>query len=159
MGLSKPKSVYDIVQRPVIIDPPMGAKPILRTGAIGLPGIGKAGVIVEYTVPTNNSAVIWRIGNGSALETTSGFVTGGDASIIWQVLKNGSPFEGMDEILIIIGLTEQLGGQLPAPLWAPQNTLIQLVIQNISQIPNNNAAVGLLAGWRYPSRLDPPALR
>ena len=158
LGIVKPKSVYPIQQRPVTIDPPMGSKVIVRTGQIKLPNMGTAEVIVEYKVPANNSAVIWRIGNGTALQSYTGLIAIA-APVIWQLLVNGTPYEGLDEITSVIGLIETMGGLLPAPIWAPQNSLVQLVITNVSLLGSPNPVVGLLAGWRYPSHLDPPALR
>jgi hypothetical protein len=158
MGLVKPKSAYPIFQRPVTIDPPMGAKVIVRTGQIELPSMGNRDVIVQYQVPANNSAVIWRIANGTALVSYSGFIQLA-APVIWQLLVNGTPYEGLDNITSVIGLIEDGGSVLAAPIWAPQNSLIQLTIYNAFLPGSPIPAVGLLGGWRYPARLDPPSLR
>ena len=159
LGIANPTSAYPIQMRPVIIDPPMGAKTFIPNGSAVMPAQGAQAVICQYLVPANNSAVVWRLGNGTALGGGIANWRNGSGDLVWQLLKNGSPFENMDDIVSIVGLVENMGGLLPGFLWAPQNTLIQLVVTNVNVAAARQNLVGLFGGWRYPGQLDPQQIR
>ena len=159
LGVEKQKNSYPVHMRPVTVDPPEAAEPFAWNDAAVMPAKGSSVAVVEFVVPPNRSGVIWRVGNGTALGGGIAQWTNGSGKLIWQVLRNGTPYKNMSDIRCIIGLVEQLGGLLSAPLRLRANDTIGLVVLNIDTPAAGQNLVGLLGGWYYPASQDPPTLR
>ena len=97
------------------IDPPMSAAPFVWNGAIEMPAIGAALGIISFIVPSNQNAVIWRVANGTAIGGGIAGWVNGSGTLVWQILRNGSPFKNMNNLVALIGLVEQGGSLLPSP--------------------------------------------
>lgn len=159
LGVEKPKHTYPVHMRPVTVDPPEAAEPFAWNNAIVMPAVGATAAIVSFVVPPNRSGVIWRVGNGTALGGGIAQWVNGSGDLIWQIIRNGSPFKNMNDIRAIIGLVEQTGGLLSAPLRLRANDTIALVVFNVAVPAAQQNIVGLLGGWYYPATQDPPTLR
>jgi len=159
LGLAKASQTYPIYMRPVTVDPPAAAEPFVWNNAIEMPAVGASEAIISFVVPPNRSGVIWRVGNATGLGGGIAQWVNGSGDLIWQVLRNGSPFKNMNDIRAAIGLVEQMGGLLSAPLRLRANDTITLVVFNIAVPAAGQNLVGLLGGWYYPASQDPPTLR
>jgi hypothetical protein len=159
LGIKKPKSTYPVFQRPPWIDAPASAEPFIPNAAVKVPAIGSQAVIVSFTVPANRSGVIWRVANGTAIGGGIANWINGSGSLVWQILRDGSPLKNMNNIISLIGLVEQGGAQLGAPLRINANDNIALIVENVSLQALGQDLVGLLSGYYYPSSLNPSTLR
>jgi hypothetical protein len=152
---------YDgtLTQRLATIDPPPDSWTFLPNGNVTLPAIGKNVTICSQTIPKGRSAVIWRLANGTALGGGIAGWTNGDGHLVWRMLRNGVPFQYFGDINIVIGLAEQGGAPLVAPLYCRENDNISLVLYNISLPAAGQIAVGSFSGYTYPKALDPRKMR
>lgn len=116
-GLSDEKWDGALVQRLPTIDPPPDSWTFLPNGAVLLPAVGVFATICSQTIPKGRSAVIWRLANGTALGGGIAGWNNGDGNLIWQMLRNGIPYQYFNSILTTIGLVEQGGSPLVAPLY------------------------------------------
>ena len=158
-----------IVQLPVTVQPPPEAEAFLwnywidpttnKPASVVVPAIGATAVLTSFTVPQNRSGRIWKIANGTGIGGGIANWVNGSGSLTWQILRNGSPFKNFPLIATLVGLVEQGGSELSAGLPLRANDNIALVVTNNSLPPAGQILVGLLGGYYYPAKLDPPNLR
>jgi hypothetical protein len=115
-GLVTPKSAYPITQRSPLNEAPPNAWPFLPNGSVVIPAIGDSAVICSQRVPSDKSGIIRFVANFSNVGPGIAGWTPGDGSLVWQILRNGVPFQYFDNIIIAIGLTELGGAPLASPL-------------------------------------------
>jgi hypothetical protein len=152
---------YDgtLTQRLATIDPPPDSWTFLPNGQQTIPAIGASVTICSQTIPKGRSAVIWRLANGTALGLGIAGWTNGDGNLVWKMLRNGVPFQYFNQINTIIGLVEQGGSQLVAPLYCRENDHISLVLYNINLPASGQISLGSFSGYTYPKALDPRKMR
>ena len=152
---------YDgtLTQRLATIDPPPDSWTFLPNGAVLIPAVGQSLTVCSQTIPKGRSAVIWKIANGTALGGGIAGWNNGDGNLIWKMLRNGVPFQYFNNILTTIGLVEQGGSGLVAPLYCRENDNISLVLFNIGVPFAQQIAVGSFSGYTYPKALDPRKMR
>jgi hypothetical protein len=158
-GLVTPKSAYPIIQRSPLNEPPPNSWPFLPNGSTIIPAIGASKVIVAEQIPTDKSGVIFFVANFSNAGPGIEGWTPGDGSLVWQILRNGNPFQYFNEIVIAFGLTELGGAPLAAPLRLRAGDNVALVVNNVSLAPKGQWLVGLLSGYVFPARQDPSTAR
>ena len=159
-GLVVPKNAYPAFQQSPLITPPDNAWPFYANGAITIPAVGQSAVIVSQTIPATRSGVIKRVANFTSIGPGIAGWTPGDATLlVWQILRNGVPYEYMDNILIVVGLTELGGGELAAPLHVRERDNIALIVKNIGLAAQGQFLVGLLNGYLFPSSQFPATSR
>jgi len=169
-GVNNPtRRDYPIFRRSVTIDPPDSAEGFLfncyvspatqKIMSVTMPAIGAQATIINFTVPQNRNGRIWRIANGTAVGGGIATWVNGSGSLIWQILRNGSPFKNMNNIASLVGLVEMGGAQLSAGLPLRPNDNIALVVKNMSLPAAGQILIGLLGGYYYPSNLNPSNLR
>ena len=153
--------LYDgeLVQRLPTIDPPPDSWTFLPNGQKTIPAIGSSVTICSETIPKGRSAVIWRLANGTALGSGIAGWTNGDGNLLWKMLRNGVPFQYFNTISTIIGLVEQGGSPLVAPLYCRENDNISLVLYNIGLADSGQISLGSFSGYFYPKALDPRKMR
>jgi hypothetical protein len=166
-GLVVPKYPHPVFQRSPVIDPPENAFPFYPNGATVIPAIGATAVICSQTVPVNFSGVIWAIANYTNTGPgIAGWTPGtppldpvtklpNAGCLIWQLLKNGQPYQYLPNIVVIVGLTENGGGKLAVGLRLHANDNIALIVKNVSLAAQGQLLVGSLNGYIYPQEQDP----
>lgn len=158
-GLVTPKNAYPVWQQSPLVLPPDNAWPFLPNGAITIPAIGQSAVIVSETVAATRAGVIKRIANYSNAGPGIAGWTPGDGSLVWQILRNGSPYEYFDNIVDVIGLTELGGAELASPLHIRERDNIALIVKNVGLEPQGQILMGLLNGYLFPARQYPATSR
>lgn len=158
-GLVTPKSAYPIIQRSPLNEAPPNAWPFLPNGSVVLPAIGASAIICSETVPSSKSGIIRYVANVTQLGPGIAGWTPGDGTLLWQILRNGIPFEYFNNIAIPFGLTELGGAPLASPLRLRAGDNVALVVNNISLTPEGQWLVGLLSGYVFPARQDPSTAR
>lgn len=158
-GLTTPKSPYPITQRSPLNEAPPNAWPFIPNGSVVIPAIGQSAVICSQTVPRDKSGVIRFVANFSDVGPGIAGWTPGDGSLVWQILRNGVPFQYFNNVIIAYGLTEWGGAPLAAPLRLRAGDNIALIVKNVSLAPAGQILMGLLSGYVYPARQDPSTAR
>ena len=105
-GLVTPKNAYPIYQRSPLNEAPPNSWPFLPNGSVTIPAIGDSAVICSETVPSSKSGIIRFVANYSQAGPGIAGWTPGDGSLVWQILRNGVPFQYFNDIVIAFGLTE-----------------------------------------------------
>jgi hypothetical protein len=149
-GIVSPKNLYPARQQSPLIQPTDNSWPFFPNGAITIPAVGTSAIICAKTIPASKAGVITRVANSSNTGPGIDGWTPGDGSLVWQIVRNGQPFEYMDEIIVIVGLTENAGGELAAPLHVHPRDNIALIVKNVSLAARGQLLVGLLNGWLFP---------
>jgi hypothetical protein len=158
-GLVTPKSPYPIIQQSPLTEAPPNSWPFLPNGSVVIPAIGSSAIICSEVVPSDKSGVIRFVANYSnAGPGISGWIPG-DGALVWQILRNGVPFQYFNDIVIPFGLTELGGAPLASPLRLRAGDKIALIVNNVSLAPQGQWLVGLLSGYVFPASQDPSMAR
>jgi hypothetical protein len=158
-GIITPKNAYPVYQKSPINEAPPNSWPFVPNGSVVCPAIGSSAVICSEVVPSTKSGIIRYVANFSLAGPGISGWTPGDGSLVWQILRNGTPFEYFNNIVIAFGLTENGGAPLSSPLRLRANDLVALVVNNVSLTPKGQWLVGLLNGHVFPARQDPSTAR
>ncbi len=154
-GGNPPKYPHIMTMRSPLLDPPPGSWPFLPNGSTTMPAIGQQATVCQQTVPANRAGTILRVANGTAVgEGIDGWING-SGSLIWQIYRNGSPYQYLGKIVVLFGMVELGGAPLASPLRIRANDNIALVVTNVSINPEGQIIIGLLNGFTYPQNQEP----
>jgi hypothetical protein len=153
------KYPYTMTMRSPLLDPPDGSWPFLPNGKAIMPAIGDKATICSQVVPANRVGAINRLANGTGLGTGIDNWINGDGNLVWQVYRNGSPYQYLGKIVVIFGLVELGGAPLDSPLRIRANDVISLVVTNLGVNPEGQILIGLLNGYTYPQEQEPSTSR
>lgn len=131
------------------IDPPAGSQPfqffIPAATPLG-PIAGGVQVVIVFQVPAGRNGVIAQIAN----EYNGGGWQQGDGNLAWQILVDGFPVQGFDNILSSLGTTAIPGDmKVRRQIVVRENQVVQLTANNIGVV-GNGFLVGMLAGYFWP---------
>lgn len=158
-GLFTPKNAYPTRQMSPLLEPPDNAWPFYPNGSVTIPAIGAQATIVSVTIPATKAGVIRRFANFSMAGPGIAGWTPGDGTLVWQITRNGSPYQYFDYIVDVVGLTELGGAELAAPLHIRARDNIALIVKNIGLAPAGQILMGLLNGYLFPARQYPQSSR
>ena len=158
-GIITPRAPYPIIQRSALNEAPPNSWPFVPNGATVIPAIGESAVICSQTVPSTKSGIILAFANGTNQNNgIQGWIPG-SGDLVWQILRNGIPVQYFNNIVICMGLTENGGMKLAAPIHLRANDNIAMVVNNIRLAVNGQVMVGSLNGYVFPARQDPGTSR
>jgi hypothetical protein len=136
---------------PPWIFPPPEFQPIDVDSYVPLPPIGTTVVVTQYTVQKMSNGVIKAYANnfvGGGFEEGSG-------DVIWQILRNGVPIKGYNDIVASLA-NPASPFHHPSGFRIFENDIIQLTVTNEAVVVAGQLIGGRLAGWQYPKRYDDP---
>lgn len=131
------------------VDPPAGSQAFQFFIPAATPLNAKGGgvqIVIAFQVPPGRNGVIAQIAN----EYNGGGWQQGDGSIIWQILLDGFPVQGFDNILSSLGTTALPGDlKVRRQIVLRENQIVQLTANNIG-VTGNGFLLGMLAGYFWP---------
>ncbi len=111
-----------------------------------LPNINAQAVVVAFRVPIRQNGTIEFLANqyiGPGFQEGSGL-------LIWQLLADGVPIKGYENITVTLGTPAAPGPLGRSPIRIFDSQLIQLVCTNTGIPVANQVLIGLLGGHFYP---------
>jgi hypothetical protein len=137
-----------VVQPPWIL-PPANWVSFDPAAYVAIPAVGNQAIIVDFRPPDGMHGIIQRIAN---VYVGGGFQEG-QGNINWQILLEGAPFRGYDNIVASMGSVAQPSVISGIPIKEGQR--VQLVTNNIAIVVAGQLVGGRLSGYFYPRDIEP----
>ncbi len=134
---------------PPWVDPPAGSQAFqyFQPAALGIGVIGSGvQIVISFQVPPGRNGVIDAIAN----QYIGGGWTEGSGNLVWQILLDGYPVQGFDNIISSLGTTALPGDlKVRRQIVVRENQTVQLTASNIG-VAGNGYLLGMLAGYFWP---------